>query len=303
MRQFLLGKNVAYATSLTSLAVGQIAFVALDSGVETLANNGTEIKDKGYIYLGKSDAKGGKLVVPIYKNNFSYSKMTYTASAQYTGSFTITDVVVGSDYTVVIVKKGVSFNERNKWTATVRAKSGDTAETIAKALAAQITANVGAGVTANVGAGVTATPSAGKVTVTDMPSASKVTVTAKEKGVDYELTLGDDLFGLAVTQTHVTAAVADAKYITDLAIKAAADAGIEYTYKEASEYLYPDFPLNPLAQDDATDAGFTVYTIRFAEPREMKTVDQSINQIVQIAVPTDAAPILTIDKILAALAA
>lgn len=284
MRQFLLGKSVAYPTALTSLAVGQLAFVALVSGVETLDSNGTKIKDKGYIYLGKSDAKGGKLVVPIYKNNFSYSKMVYAASTQYTGNFTIADVVAGSDYTVVVVKKGVSFNERNKWTATVRAKAGDTVDTIASALASQITANVGAGVTAT-------------------PSDGKVTVTAKEKGVDYELTLGDDLFGLAVSQTHATAAVADAKYITDLAIKAAADAGIEYTYKEASEYLYPDFPLNPLAQDDATNAGFIVYTIRFAEPREMKTVDQSINQIVQIAVPTGAAAIETIDKILAALAA
>lgn len=284
MRQFLLGKSVAYPTALTSLAVGQLAFVALVSGVETLDSDGTKIKDKGYIYLGKSDAKGGKLVVPIYKNNFSYSKMVYAASTQYTGNFTIADVVAGSDYTVVVVKKGVGFNERNKWTATVRAKAGDTIDTIASALASQITANVGAGVTA-------------------VASAGKVTVTAKEKGVDYELTLGDDLFGTAVTQTHATAAVADAKYITDLAIKAAADAGIEYTYQDAGELIYPDFPLNPLAQDDSADTGFTVYTIRFAEPREMKTVDQSINQIVQIAVPTDAAAIATIDKILAALAA
>lgn len=284
MRQFLLGKSVAYPTALTSLAVGQIAFVALVSGVETLDSNGTKIKDKGYIYLGKSDAKGGKLVVPIYKNNFSYSKMVYAASTQYTGNFTIADVVAGSDYTVVVVKKGVGFNERNKWTATVRVKAADTVDTIAAALASQITANVGAGVTA-------------------AASAGKVTVTAKEKGVDYELTLGDDLFGTAVTQTHATAAVADAKYITDLAIKAAADAGIEYTYQDAGELIYPDFPLNPLAQDDSADTKFTVYTIRFAEPREMKTVDQSINQIVQIAVPTDAAAIATIDKILAALAA
>lgn len=284
MRQFLLGKSVAYPTALTSLAVGQLAFVALVSGVETLDSNGTKIKDKGYIYLGKSDAKGGKLVVPIYKNNFSYSKMVYAASTQYTGNFTIADVVTGSDYTVVVVKKGVSFNERNKWTATVRAKAGDTVDTIASALASQITANVGAGVTAT-------------------PSNGKVTVTAKEKGVDYELTLGDDLFGTAVTQTHATAAVADAKYITDLAIKAAADAGIEYTYQDAGELIYPDFPLNPLAQDDSADAGFTVYTIRFTEPREMKTVDQSINQIVQIAVPTSTEAISTIDTILAALAA
>lgn len=284
MRQFLLGKSVDYPTALTSLAVGQIAFVALVSGVETLDSDGTKIKNKGYIYLGKSDAKGGKLVVPIYKNNFSYSKMVYAASTQYTGNFTIADVVAGSDYTVVVVKKGVGFNERNKWTATVRAKAADTVGTIASALASQITANVGAGVTA-------------------AASAGKVTVTAKEKGVDYELTLGDDLFGTAVTQTHATAAVADAKYITDLAIKAAADAGIEYTYQDAGELIYPDFPLNPLAQDDSADTGFTVYTIRFAEPREMKTVDQSINQIVQIAVPTSTAAIATIDKILAALAA
>lgn len=284
MRQFLLGKSVDYPTALTSLAVGQLAFVALVSGVETLDSDGTKIKDKGYIYLGKSDAKGGKLVVPIYKNNFSYSKMVYAASTQYTGDFTIADVVAGSDYTVVVVKKGVGFNERNKWTATVRAKAADTVDTIAAALASQITANVSAGVTA-------------------AASAGKVTVTAKEKGVDYELTLGDDLFGTAVTQTHATAAVADAKYITDLAIKAAADAGIEYTYQDAGELIYPDFPLNPLAQDDSADTGFTVYTIRFAEPREMKTVDQSINQIVQIAVPTGTAAIATIDKILAALAA
>lgn len=285
MRQFLLGKSVAYPTELTSLAVGQLAFVALVSGVETLDSDGTKIKDKGYIYLGKSDAKGGKLVVPIYKNNFSYSKMVYAVSTQYTGNFTIADVVAGSDYTVVVVKKGVGFNERNKWTATVRAKAADTVDTIAAALASQITANVSAGVTAAAA------------------SAGKVTVTAKEKGVDYELTLGDDLFGTAVTQTHATAAVADAKYITDLAIKAAADAGIEYTYQDAGELIYPDFPLNPLAQDDSADTGFTVYTIRFAEPREMKTVDQSINQIVQIAVPTGTAAIVTIDKILAALAA
>lgn len=284
MRQFLLGKSVTYPTALTSLTVGQLAFVALVSGVETLDSDGTKIKNKGYIYLGKSDAKGGKLVVPIYKNNFSYSKMVYAASTQYTGNFTIADVVAGSDYTVVVVKKGVGFNERNKWTATVRAKAADTVDTIAAALALQITANVGAGVTA-------------------AASAGKVTVTAKEKGVDYELTLGDDLFGTAVTQIHATAAVADAKYITDLAIKAAADAGIEYTYQDAGELIYPDFPLNPLAQDDSADTGFTVYTIRFAEPREMKTVDQSINQIVQIAVPTGAAAIDTIDKILAALAA
>ena len=74
------------------------------------------------------------------------------------------------------------------------------------------------------------------------------------------------MFGTAVTQTHATAAVADAKYITDLAIKAAADAGIEYTYQDAGELIYPDFPLNPLAQDDSADLLF----IQFVLPNLVK---------------------------------
>lgn len=284
MRQFLLGKNVAYATNLTNLAVGQLAFVALISGVETLDSDGTKIKDKGYIYLGKSDAKGGTLVVPIYKNNFSFTKMIYQVAGAYTGNFTIPAPTVGDDLTVVVVKKGVQFNGRNKWTATMRVKDGQDASACAKELTEQLNNNPASGVKA-------------------VAAAGKITITAVNKGEDYKIALGDDLFGVAVTETPAVTPLADANYIKDLAIKAAADAGIEYTYKEASEYLYPDFPLNPLAQDDAADAGFTVYTIRFAEPREMKTVDQSINQIVQIAVPTDTAAIATIDKILAALAA
>ena len=109
--------------------------------------------------------------------------------------------------------------------------------------------------------------------------------------------------GIAVTvTTHGLPAYGDAAYITDLANKAAADAGIEYTYRDTYTELYPTYPLNPLKQPDSADAGYTIFTLRFAVPREMKTRDEVVHQIVQIAFPTGAAAITTVETILKAIA-
>lgn len=284
MRTFLLGSKVDLGTNLKQLTAGQFAFSALVDGAQTVDSDGSKIKDKGYIYLGKEDNKGGDVIVPIYKNNFSFTKMLYQVAKTYTGNFIIpASTVVGDDLTVVIVKKGVQFNERNKWTATMRVKDGQDATACAKELVAQLNNNPASGITAKNDAG-------------------KITITAANKGEDYKIALGDDLFGVAVEETSATVALADAKYIKDLAIKAAADAGIEYTYQDPANLIYPGYPLNPLAQPDSVDAGYTVFTLKFAEPREMKTVDQSINQIVQIALPTDAAAINKVETILKAIA-
>ena len=283
MRTFLLGSKSDLGDDLTALTVGQLAFSALVNGQHTVDSDGTKIKDKGYIFLGKEDAKGGDVIVPIYKNNFSFTKMVYQAAGAYTGNFTIPAPTVGDDLTVVVVKKGVQFNERNKWTATMRVKDGQDASACAKELAEQLNNNPASGV---------------KAVVAD----AKITITAINKGEDYKIALGDDLFGVAVTETPAVTPLADANYIKDLAMKAAADAGIEYTYQDPANLIYPGYPLNPLAQPDSVDAGYTVFTLKFAEPREMKTVDQSINQIVQIALPTGAAAITKVETILKAIA-
>ena len=283
MRTFLLGSKSDLGDDLTALTVGQLAFSALVNGQHTVDSDGTKIKDKGYIFLGKEDAKGGDVIVPIYKNNFSFTKMVYQAAGAYTGDFTIPAPTVGDDLTVVVVKKGVQFNERNKWTATIRVKDGQDASACAKELAEQLNNNPASGI---------------KAVVAD----AKITITAVNKGEDYKIALGDDLFGVAVTETPAVTPLADANYIKDLAMKAAADAGIEYTYQDPANLIYPGYPLNPLAQPDSVDAGYTVFTLKFAEPREMKTVDQSINQIVQIALPTGAAAITKVETILNAIA-
>lgn len=283
MRTFLLGSKSDLGDDLTALTVGQLAFSALVNGQHTVDSDGTKIKDKGYIFLGKEDAKGGDVIVPIYKNKFSFTKMVYQAADAYTGNFTIPAPTVGDDLTVVVVKKGVQFNERNKWTATMRVKDGQDASACAKELAEQLNNNPVSGVKA-------------------VAAAAKITITAVNKGEDYKIALGDDLFGVAVTETPAVTPLADANYIKDLAMKAAADAGIEYTYQDPANLIYPGYPLNPLAQPDSVDAGYTVFTLKFAEPREMKTVDQSINQIVQIALPTGAAAIAKVETILKAIA-
>ena len=284
MRTFLLGSKSDLGDDLTALTVGQLAFSALVNGQHTVDSDGTKIKDKGYIFLGKEDAKGGDVIVPIYKNNFSFTKMVYQAAGAYTGDFTIPAPTVGDDLTVVVVKKGVQFNERNKWTATMRVKDGQDASACAKELTEQLNNNPASGVKA-------------------VAAAAKITITAVNKGEDYKIALGDDLFGVAVTETPAVTPLADANYIKDLAMKAAADAGIEYTYQDPANLIYPGYPLNPLAQPDSVDAGYTVFTLKFAELREMKTVDQSINQIVQIALPTGAAAIAKVETILNAIAA
>ena len=283
MRTFLLGSKSDLGYDLTALTVGQLAFSALVNGQHTVDSDGTKIKDKGYIFLGKEDAKGGDVIVPIYKNNFSFTKMVYQAAGAYTGDFTIPAPTVGDDLTVVVVKKGVQFNERNKWTATMRVKDGQDASACAKELTEQLNNNPASGVKA-------------------VAAAAKITITAVNKGEDYKIALGDDLFGVAVTETPAVTPLADANYIKDLAMKAAADAGIECTYQDPANLIYPGYPLNPLAQPDSVDAGYTVFTLKFAEPREMKTVDQSINQIVQIALPTGAAAIAKVETILKAVA-
>ena len=283
MRTFLLGSKSDLGDDLTALTVGQLAFSALVNGQHTVDSDGTKIKDKGYIFLGKEDAKGGDVIVPIYKNKFSFTKMVYQAAGAYTGNFTIPAPTVGDDLTVVVVKKGVQFNERNKWTATMRVKDGQDASACAKELTEQLNNNPASGVKA-------------------VAEAAKITITAVNKGEDYKIALGDDLFGVAVTETPAVTPLADANYIKDLAMKAAADAGIEYTYQDPANLIYPGYPLNPLAQPDSVDAGYTVFTLKFAEPREMKTVDQSINQIVQIALPTGAAAIAKVETILKTIA-
>lgn len=282
MRQFLLAGNVAYGARLP-LSAGAVAFTYLDNGKETIDANGTNITDKFYINFGRE--ANGPVVIPAYKKHLTFVKGVYQPATTFSANLTIGDVNAYSDYSIMIVKKGLKFNERNRWIATIHTGLNPTADDVANKLANQINNNT-------VGHGI-------KASVSD----AEITLIAKSKGVDYEILGADELMGIAVTVTdHGSPAYGDAAYITDLANKAAADAGIEYTYRDTYTELYPAYPINPLKQPDSADAGYTIFTLRFAVPREMKTRDEVVHQIVQIAFPTGATAITTVENILKAIA-
>lgn len=291
MRQFLLGKNIAYPTTALSnddnVVDGAIGFYFRKSN-NTISPTatGTEITKDCMLIVNRPVNKGGHVVIPIHKNKFSYVKGVYQAGKVFKQAFTIPAPTTIGEYSIIVALKGVGFNQRNKWTASVYIKDvNKTANELAEALAKAINNNT-------VGSKVVATV-----------SEATLTIDGQIVGMDYEVVPADLLTGLAATSTQKgEAAYGDAQYIIDLANKAAADAGFEYTYQEAGELMRPHYPLNPLEVSDAADKGFTIFTLSFAEPRDVKTRDEVVNQIVQVAFPTGAEQITTFETVCKALA-
>ena len=288
MRQLLFVKSLVTSgvvSSVTTEGAFGVAQIDDSTGEMTFVNTPIPDFEKENPYLDqngkhhlnlvlvRSAANGGNVVLPLYPNHYDVAKGEYQAATTFVATVTIPEPSCEYyDYTIVAVKKGKRFNERNKWTATVRVKSNDTAAVLAQKLANYFNANKD-------GLGL-------EVTISGNDS-NVLTFTALKAGEDYEIVPADDLTGLSVTYTtRGKEAFGDAKYVKDLADKAAADAGYEYTYEDDVKALYPDYHFNPLAQGDSADSGFNIYTLRFAEPRMVKTRDEIVHQIVQIVAPT-----------------
>lgn len=286
MRNFLLAGNVdaiAAHTAINKAPDGALGFYYINGCVPTVDVTGKLITDYGQIVMGRKSKDGGPIIIPFYNKDFSYSKSTYSAAGTFSASFTVPEPVIMCDHTVIFTKKGIQFNERSNWTASIHVfKDTETANQVATKIVNYINNN-----TATLG--LTATVSA----------ASAVTVTATEPAVDYEITMADALSGTNVSYgTRGKIGIADAEAIKKMANMAAADAGFEYTYMDDVHYLYPNYPLNPNTGTNTTDVKYTVYTLRFAVPRDVKTRDELVHQIVQIAIPTNALQIAVIDKVL-----
>lgn len=286
MRNFLLAGNVAAiaaSTAINNAPAGALGFYYMKNGVPTVDATGKLITGYGQIVMGRASKDGGPIIIPFYNKDFSYSKSIYLAAKTFTATFTVPKPVIMRDHTVIFTKKGIQFNERSNWTASIHVfKDTETADQVATKIANYVNNN-----TATLG-------------LTAAVSTAIVTVTATEPAVDYEITMADALSGTTVAYTtHGEIGIADAEAIKKMANMAAADAGFEYTYMDDVHYLYPNYPLNPNTGTNTTDASYTVYTLRFAVPRDVKTRDELVHQIVQIAIPTNALQIAAMDTILA----
>lgn len=304
MRQFLLGGNVAYATSATSfndVPAGAFGLFVIEDGVPVLDSDGSKVKTMANLVLGRDAKLGGPIVIPINKRGFVYNKGEYQAATKFKVVYTIPEPSVVGTYSLIAVKKGKVFNDRHKWTADVYVRNiSKTADELALDLALHMNGMSKSDLKDGAIPADLETPRMLTLGLKASVAGAKLTIEALNDGEDFEIVPADELMGLQpdAEPTAGIPAYGDAAYITDLACKAAADAGFEYTFEEDIK-MYPGYPLDPLAGEKKEDTGFTIFNLSFFEGREVKQVDQVVKQIVQIALPTGAAAISTLDSIFA----
>lgn len=266
MKQLLIAKTISATPSTTA---GALSFYKFKSKANITDAANAIAEDFG-IQVGKGANVLPTIVDEVNFSNLTVTKSTPKAGSLFTAKMTISNVVAGQDYTIVIVKRGVVFNERNTWTVTYQAKpnptgtgSSDTVTTIAAALANDVNAN---------GSGLTASNSSGVITFN----------AAAGDYTDYEIKGADMLMNVEATNvTHGVVPTLDKAYVKDLYQQCIGDKGIQYTDPSANE-LQPN-RYNDFAFIDGLSAIHGMYTLRFANKRHSaRTTEDLVWQEIHI---------------------
>lgn len=285
MERLLFAGNVALATTPATLAAVNATGIA--EGAVALYDHEGAIISKALtknipmftLFVGggafANKSKYANIVSNIDTRRFSYVKSAYTAGTKFSAEVTVPTPVVGKDYTLTMAKAHTVLNERYKWSASERAREGDTAAIIAKKLGDQLKS-------LGKNEGFTATVAANKITVT---------------GIDYEawnLIAGDSMFGATITTTKAMKPINDDAALKELQIRCIGAEGINSTSNDARKlYTLPEF--------SSTD-GWTVYTLTFYPHRDLRSGStENVKTIIHLAIPARAAQIATLDTILASI--
>lgn len=286
MERLLFAGNVALATTPATLAA--INATGIAEGAVALYDHEGAIISKALtknipmftLFVGggafANKSKYANIVSNIDTRRFSYVKSVYTAGTKFSAEVTVPTPVVGKDYTLTMAKAHTVLNERYKWSASERAREGDTAAIIAKKLGDQLKS-------LGKNEGFTATVSVAKITVT---------------GIDYEawnLIAGDSMFGATITTTtKAMKPINDDAALKELQIRCIGAEGINSTSNDARKlYTLPEF---------SNADGWTVYTLTFYPHRDLRSGStENVKTIIHLAIPTGAAQITTLDTILASI--
>lgn len=285
MERLLFAGNVALATTPATLAAVNATGIA--EGAVALYDHEGAIISKALtknipmftLFVGggafANKSKYANIVSNIDTRRFSYVKSVYTAGTKFSAEVTVPAPVVGKDYTLTMAKAHTVLNERYKWSASERAREGDTAAIIAKKLGDQLKS-------LGKNEGFTATVSVAKITVT---------------GIDYEawnLIAGDSMFGATITTTKAMKPINDDAALKELQIRCIGAEGINSTSNDARKlYTLPEF---------SNADGWTVYTLTFYPHRDLRSGNtENVKTIIHLAIPTGAAQIATLDTILASI--
>lgn len=285
MERLLFAGNVALATTPATLAAVNAAGIA--EGAVALYDHEGAIISKALtknipmftLFVGggafANKSKYANIVSNIDTRRFSYVKSVYIAGTKFRAEVTVPTPVVGKDYTLTMAKAHTVLNERYKWSASERAREGDTAAIIAKKLGDQLKS-------LGKNEGFTATVSAAKITVT---------------GIDYEawnLIAGDSMFGATITTTKAMKPINDDAALKELQIRCIGAEGINSTSNDARKlYTLPEF---------SNADGWTVYTLTFYPHRDLRSGStENVKTIIHLAIPTGAEQIATLNTILASI--
>lgn len=285
MERLLFAGNVALATTPVTLAAVNAA--GIEEGAVALYDHEGAIISKALtknipmftLFVGggafANKSKYANIVSNIDTRRFSYVKSVYAAGTKFSAEITVPTPVVGKDYTLTMAKAHTVLNERYKWSASERAREGDTALIIAKKLSTQLNS-------LGKNEGFTATVSA----------AAKITVT----GIDYEawnLIAGDSLFGVTIITTKkAMKPINDDAALKELQIRCIGAEGINSTSNDARKlYTLPEF---------SNADGWTVFTLTFYPHRDLRSGStENVKTIIHLAIPTGADQIATLETIFA----
>lgn len=283
MERLLFAGNVALATTPATLAAVNAA--GITEGAVALYDNEGAIISKALtknipmftLFVGggafANKSKYTNIVSDIDTRRFSYVKSVYAAGTKFSAEITVPTPVKGKDYTLTMAKAHTVLNERYKWSASERAREGDTAAIIAKKLSTQLNS-------LGKNEGFTASVAAAKITVT---------------GTDYEawnLIAGDSLFGVTITTTKAVKPINDDAALKELQIRCIGGEGINSTSNDARKlYTLPEF---------SNAGGWTVFTLTFYPHRDLRSGStENVKTIIHLAIPTGAAQIATLETIFA----
>lgn len=285
MERLLFAGNVALATTPATLAAANATSIA--EGAVALYDHEGAIISKALtknipmftLFVGggqfANKSKYANIVSNIDTRRFSYVKSVYTPGIKFNAEVTVPTPVVGKDYTLTMAKAHTVLNERYKWSASERAREGDTALIIAKKLSTQLNS-------LGKNEGFTATVSDAKITVT---------------GIDYEawnLIAGDSLSGVTIEARKAMKPINDDAALKELQIRCIGAEGINSTSNDARKlYTLPEF---------SNADGWTVFTLTFYPHRDLRSGStENVKTIIHLAIPTKAAEIVTLETIFASI--
>jgi hypothetical protein len=285
MERLLFADNVALATTPATLAAVNAA--GITEGAVALYDNEGVIISKALtknipmftLFVGggafANKSKYTNIVSDIDTRRFSYVKSVYAAGIKFSAEITVPTPVKGKDYTLTMAKAHTVLNERYKWSASERAREGDTAAIIAKKLSTQLNS-------LGKNEGFTASVAAAKITVT---------------GTDYEawnLIAGDSLFGVTITTAKAVKPINDDAALKELQIRCIGGEGINSTSNDARKlYTLPEF---------SNADGWTVFTLTFYPHRDLRSGStENVKTIIHLAIPTGATQITTLETIFASI--